>query len=97
MTLFQNINRLTQYVTIYLLSLTSHIMKTANVIYTLIVLDYIEENNLFKVIIFLDSLSVLQSINNFINDNSVIQDIILRLHNIRHKQIIFVDYQAMLV
>ena len=54
-----------------------------------IALDYIEEANLSKVIIFSDSLSVLQSINNSKIDNSVIQDIILRLHNMSHKQIIF--------
>ena len=52
-------------------------------------LDYIEETNLSKVIIFSDSLSVLQSINNSKKDNSVNQDIILRLHNMSHKQIIF--------
>ena len=52
-------------------------------------LDYIEEANLSKVIIFSDSLSVLQSINNSKIDNSVIQDIILCLHNMSHKQIIF--------
>ena len=52
-------------------------------------LDYIEEANLSKVIIFSDSLSVLLSINNSKIDNSVIQDIILRLHNMSHKQIIF--------
>ena len=52
-------------------------------------LNYIEEANLSKVIIFSDSLSVLQSINNSKLDNSVIQDIILRLHNMSHKQIIF--------
>ena len=52
-------------------------------------LDYIEEANLSKVISFSDSLSVLQSINNSKIDNSVIQDIILRLHNTSHKQIIF--------
>ena len=52
-------------------------------------LDYIEKSNLSKVIIFSDSLSVLQSINNSKIDNSVIQDIILRLHNMSHKQIIF--------
>ena len=52
-------------------------------------LDYIEEANLSKVIIFSDSLSVLQSINNSKIDNSVTQDIILRLHNMSHKQIIF--------
>ena len=44
-----------------------------------IALDYIEEANLSKVIIFSDSLSVLQSINNSKIDSSVIQDIILRL------------------
>ena len=60
-------------------------------------LDYIEEANLSKVIIFSDSLSVLQSINNSKIDNSVIQDIILRLHNMSHKQIIFVGYLATLV
>ena len=49
-------------------------------------LDYIEEANLSNVIIFSDSLSVLQSINNSKIDNSVIQDIILRLHNMSHKQ-----------
>ena len=47
--------------------------------------DYIEEVNLSKVIIFSDSLSVLQSINNSKIDNSVIQD----KHNMSHKQIIF--------
>ena len=52
-------------------------------------LDYIEEANLSKVIIFSDSLSVLQSINNSKIDNSIIQDIILRLHNMSHKHIIF--------
>ena len=52
-------------------------------------LDYIEETNLSKVIIFSDSLSVLQSINNFKKDKFVIQDIILRLQNMSHKQIIF--------
>ena len=44
-------------------------------------LDYIKETNLSKVIIFSDSLSVLYSINNCKIDNSVIQVIILRLHN----------------
>ena len=52
-------------------------------------LDYIQETNLSKVIIFYDSLFVLQSINNSKIDNSVIQHIILRLHNMSHKQIIF--------
>ena len=52
-------------------------------------LDYIEEANLSKVIIFSDSLSVLQSINNSKIDNSVIQDIILSLHNMSHKQYSF--------
>ena len=52
-------------------------------------LDYMEEANLSNVIIFSDSLSVLQSINYSKIDNSVIQDIILRLHNMSHKQIIF--------
>ena len=52
-------------------------------------LGYIEEANLSNVIIFSDSLSVLQSINNSKTDNSVIQDIILRLHIMSHKQIIF--------
>ena len=52
-------------------------------------LGYIEEANLSEVIIFSDSLSVLQSINNSKIDNSVIQDIILRLHNMSHRQIIF--------
>ena len=51
--------------------------------------DYIEETNLSKVIIFSDSLSVLQLINNSKKDNSVILDIILRLHNMSHKQFIF--------
>ena len=41
-------------------------------------LDYIEEANLSKVIIFSDSLSVLQSINNSKIDNSVIQHKVLR-------------------
>ena len=52
-------------------------------------LDYIEAANLSKTIIFSDSRSVLQSINNSKIDNSVIQAIILRLHNMSHKQIIF--------
>ena len=52
-------------------------------------LDYIEEANLSKVIIFSDSLYVLQSINNSKIDNSVIQDINLRLLNMSHRQIIF--------
>ena len=52
-------------------------------------LDYIEEDNLSEVIIFSDSLSVLQSVNNSKIDNSVIQDLILRLHNMSHKQNIF--------
>ena len=60
-------------------------------------LDYIEETNLSNVIIFSDSLSVLQSINNFKNDNSVIQDIILRLHNMSHNKLFFVGYLAMLI
>ena len=60
-------------------------------------LDYIEEANLSKVIIFSDSLSVLQSINNSKIDNSFIQDIILRLHNMSHKQNFFVGCLAMLV
>ena len=60
-------------------------------------LDYIEEANLSKVIILSDSLSLLQSINNSKIDNSVIQDIILRLHNMSHKQIIFIGYLDMLV
>ena len=47
-------------------------------------LDYIEEANLSKVIIFSDSLSVLQSINNSKIDNCVIQGKILRLHNMSH-------------
>ena len=51
-------------------------------------MDYIEEANISKVIIFFDSLSVLQSINNSKIDNSVIQDIILHLHNMSHKHII---------
>ena len=60
-------------------------------------LDYIEEANLSKVIIYSDSLSVLQSINNSKINNSVTQDIILQLHIMSHKQIIFVGYLAMLV
>ena len=60
-------------------------------------LDHIKEDNLSKVIIFSDSLSVLQSVNNSKLDNSVIKDIILRLHKMSHKQIIFVGYLAMLV
>ena len=60
-------------------------------------LDYIEETNLSKDIIFSNSLSILQSITNCKIDNSVILDIILRLHNMSHKQIIFVGYLAMLV
>ena len=60
-------------------------------------LDYIEEANLSKVIIFSDSLSVPRLINNCIMDNPVIQDIISRLHNMsQHKQIIFVGYLATL-
>ena len=60
-------------------------------------LGFIEEANLSKVIIFSDSLSLLQSIYNSKIDNSVIQDINLRLHNMSHKQIIFVGHLAMLV
>ena len=60
-------------------------------------LDYIEETNQSKVIIFSDSLSVLRSINISKIDNSVIQVIILRLHNMSHSQIIFVGYLATLV
>ena len=52
-------------------------------------LDYKEEANLSKVIIFSDSLYVLQTINNSKIDNSVIQDINLRLLNMSHRQIIF--------
>ena len=43
-------------------------------------LDYIKDANLSKVLIFSDSLSVLQSINNCKLDNPLVQDILLRFH-----------------
>ena len=51
-------------------------------------LDYIKDANLSKVLIFSDSLSVLQSINNCKLDNPLVQDILLRFHNMRSKHII---------
>ena len=44
-------------------------------------LDYIKDANLSKVVIFSDSLSVLQSINDCKLDNPLVQDILLRFHN----------------
>ena len=74
-----------------------HGHKPENAVYLIMHLFSLQKANLSKVIIFSDSLSVLQSINNSKIDNSVIQDIILRLQNMSHKQIIFVGYLAMLV
>ena len=51
-------------------------------------LDYIKDANLSKVLIFSDSLSVLQSINNCNLDNPLVQDILLRYHNMSSKHII---------
>ena len=51
-------------------------------------LDYIKDANLSKVLIFSDSLSVLQSINNCKLDNPLVQDILLRFHNMSSKHII---------
>ena len=51
-------------------------------------LDYIKDANLSKVLIFSDSLSVLQSISNCKFDNSLVQDILLRFHNMSSKHII---------
>ena len=51
-------------------------------------LDYIKDVNLSKVLIFSDSLSVLQSINNCKLDNPLVQDILLRFHNMISKHII---------
>ena len=51
-------------------------------------LDYIKDANLSKVLIFSDSLSVLQSINNCKLDNPLVQDILLRFHNLSSKHII---------
>ena len=53
-----------------------------------VALDYIKDANLFKVFIFSDSLSVLQSINNCKLDNPLVQDIILGFHNMSSKHII---------
>ena len=51
-------------------------------------LDYIKDANLSKVLIFSDSLSVLQSINNCKLDNPLVQGILLRFHNMSSKHII---------
>ena len=51
-------------------------------------LDYIKNANLSKVLIFSDSLSVLQSIKNCKLDNPLVQDILLRFHNMSSKHII---------
>ena len=51
-------------------------------------LDYIKDANLSKVLIFSDSLSVLQSINNCKLDNPLVQDILLRFHSMSSKHII---------
>ena len=51
-------------------------------------LDYIKDANLSKVLIFSDSLSVLQSINNCKLDNPLVQDILLRFQNMSSKHII---------
>ena len=51
-------------------------------------LDYIKDANLSKVLIFSDSLSVLQSINKCKLDNPLVQDILLRFHNLSSKHII---------
>ena len=51
-------------------------------------LDYIKGANLSKVLIFSDSLSVLQSINNCKLDNPLVQDILSRFHNMSSKHII---------
>ena len=51
-------------------------------------LDYIKDANLSKVLICSDSLSVLQSINNCKLDNPLVQDILLRFHNMGSKHII---------
>ena len=51
-------------------------------------LDYIKDANLSKVLISSDSLSVLQSINNCKLDNPLVQDILLRFHNMSTKHII---------
>ena len=49
---------------------------------------YIKDANLSKVLIFSDSMSVLQSINNCKLDNPLVQDILLRFHNMSSKHII---------
>ena len=51
-------------------------------------LDYIKDANVSKVLIFSVSLSVLQSINNCKLDNPLVQDILLRFHNLSSKHII---------
>ena len=51
-------------------------------------LDYIKDANLSEVLIFSDSLSVLQSINNCKLDNPLVQDILLRFNNMSSKHII---------
>ena len=53
-----------------------------------VALDCVEDANLSKVLIFSDSLSVLQSINNCKLDNPLVQDILLRFHNLSSKHII---------
>lgn len=52
-------------------------------------LDYAVDEKLSKIIIFSDSLSVLQSINNRHFNNSIIQNILLKLHNMHHIRVIF--------
>ena len=51
-------------------------------------LDYIKDANLSEVLIFSDSLSVLQSINNCKLDNPLVRDILLRFQNMSSKHII---------
>ena len=50
--------------------------------------DYIKDANLSKVLIFSDSLSVIQSINNCKLDNPLVQDILLRFHIMSSKHLI---------
>ena len=51
-------------------------------------LDYIKDANLSEVPIFSDSLPVLRSINNCKFDNPLVQDILIRFHNMNSKHII---------
>ena len=55
-------------------------------------LDYIKDANLSKVVIVSDSLSVLQSINDCKLDNPLVQDILLRFHNMSSNTLSFVGY-----